>query len=53
MIPKSKKWLIINYVVNASGGFIETFYIFEGKKLHDNYIQNYKPNKCMGMQKKI
>jgi uncharacterized membrane protein YbaN (DUF454 family) len=33
-------------------GFIQAFYIFRGKKLHENYIQNYKLNKRMVMQKK-
>jgi hypothetical protein len=34
------------------GGFIQAFYILRGKQLDDNYIQNYKTNKCMVMQKK-
>jgi hypothetical protein len=51
-IPKSKEWLIINDVVKASGGFIPTFYIFKGEKLHDNHIQNCKPCSFMEMQKK-
>jgi hypothetical protein len=48
MIPKFRKWLTINY----GGGFTLAFYIFNGEKLHDNYIQNYKPYNYMSMQKK-
>jgi hypothetical protein len=33
-------------------GFILTFYIFGGEKLHDDYIQNCKPCSFMAMQKK-
>jgi len=52
-IPKSKEWLIVNYVMKASGGFIPTFYIFGGEKLHDDYIQNCKPCSFMATQKKV
>jgi hypothetical protein len=37
-IPKSREWLTINYVVNATGTTMPGFYIFRGKRICDNYI---------------
>jgi len=52
IIPKSKEWLIINYVVNVLGITLPRFYIFRRKMIHDDYIQFYKPGTCMAMQSK-
>jgi hypothetical protein len=49
-IPKSREWLIVNYVVNAIGITLPGFYIFREKRIHDDYIQFYKPRTCMAMQ---
>ncbi len=51
-IPKSRKWLTLNYVLNDAKGVLHGFYIFRGEKLRDDYIQLCKPNICMVMQKK-
>jgi hypothetical protein len=37
-IPKSKEWLIVNCVVNATRTSLSWFYIFRGKRIHDDYI---------------
>jgi hypothetical protein len=50
--PKSKEWLIVNYVVNVTGTTLLGFYIFRREKIRDNYIQVYKPRTCMAMQSK-
>jgi len=42
-IPKSWKWLIINYVVNAARGVLLSFYIFKCERLRDDYIKICKP----------
>jgi hypothetical protein len=49
IIPKSKEWLIINYVVNVVGTTLLGFYIFRGERIDDGYIQFYKPRICMVM----
>lgn len=51
-IPNSKNWLAINYVINAIRRFLPSFYIFEGKKLCNDYIQLWKLRTCMDMQTK-
>jgi hypothetical protein len=51
-IPKSKEWLIINYVVNAIGGSLPRFYIFRGYRIKENYIKHCKEGTCMVMQRK-
>jgi hypothetical protein len=52
IIPKSKEWLTINFVVNAAGTTLLGFYIFRGKMICDNYIQFCKPWTCMATQSK-
>ncbi len=52
-IPKSRKWLIVNYVINDAKGVLHGFYIFRGGRLRDDYIRLYKPNICMVMQKRV
>jgi hypothetical protein len=44
IIPKSREWMTVNYVVNAKGTTLLRFYIFKG-----DYIQLYKPGTCMAM----
>jgi len=51
-IQKSKEWLIINCVVNATKITLLRFYIFKGEKIHDDYIQLYKLRTYMAMQSK-
>jgi hypothetical protein len=51
-IPKSWKWLIVNYVVNVVVGILLGFYIFKGGRLRDDYIRLCKPYTCMVMQKR-
>ncbi len=51
-IPKSREWLIVNCVVNAIGTSLLRFYIFSGKRIHDDYIEHYKPVIYMAMQLK-
>ncbi len=47
IIPKSREWLTINYVVNATGGSILGFYIFWGERIKGDNIMDYKPGTCM------
>jgi hypothetical protein len=49
---KSKKWLIVNCVVNSTKTSLLGFYIFKGERIHNDYIQLYKPSICMAMQSK-
>jgi hypothetical protein len=42
-IPKSREWMIINYIVNAVGGVLLGFYIFRGERTRKDYIQQCKP----------
>ncbi len=46
-IPKSRKWMTINCVINAKGITHLRFYIFKG-----DYIQLYKLGTYMAMQSK-
>jgi hypothetical protein len=42
-IPKCKEWLIVNYVVNATKGFLPRVFIFKGEIIiDDDYIKNCK-----------
>lgn len=50
-IPKFREWLIVNCVVNASGGFFLRFYIFRDEGVKDGYINSSKLGSCMVMQK--
>jgi len=52
IIPKSKEWLTINCVVNATKSSLLRFYIFRGEKLKDDYIKHYRTRTCMAMQRK-
>jgi len=52
IIQKSKEWLIVNCVVNATGTTLLGFYIFRREKIHDNYILFCKPRTYMAMQSK-
>jgi hypothetical protein len=38
IIPKSKGWMIVNCVVNATKTTLPRFYIFRGERIHDDYI---------------
>jgi hypothetical protein len=51
-MPKSREWLIVNYVVNAVGITLSGLYIFRGERICDDYIQLCKPRTCMAMQSK-
>jgi hypothetical protein len=51
-IPKSKEWLIVNCVVNATRTSLLGFYIFRRERIHNDYIQLCIPNICMAMQSK-
>ncbi len=51
-IPKSKAWLNVNYVVNATRTTLSRFYIFRGEKIRDDYIQFCKLGTYMAMQSK-
>jgi len=48
-IPKSRKWLIINCVVNVTRCVLLGFYIFKGEKLQDDYIKFRKLGIYMAM----
>jgi len=37
-IFKSKEWLIVNCVVNATETSLLGFYIFRGERIHNDYI---------------
>jgi len=39
IIPKSHEWLIVNCVVNVVRTILLGFYIFQGKRMHDDYIK--------------
>jgi hypothetical protein len=41
IIHKSKKWLVVNYNVNAIGVYMLNF-IFKGKNMQDDYIKMCK-----------
>ncbi len=41
-IPKCKEWLIVNYVVNVTKGFLQRVFIFKGEMIIDDYIKNCK-----------
>ncbi len=47
IIPKSKEWLTINYVVNVTRGSILGFYIFRGERIRGDYIMHCKLGTCM------
>ncbi len=49
IIPKSRKWLIVNYMVNVVKTTLPRFYIFRGKMICDDYIQFYKLGTYMAM----
>jgi hypothetical protein len=49
--PKSKEWLTIICVVNATGITLPK-YIFRKERICDDYIQLCKPKTCMAMQSK-
>jgi len=51
-MQKSRKWLIVNYVINVAGTTLPRLYIFKGKKIRDDYIQLYKLRIYMAMQSK-
>jgi hypothetical protein len=51
-IPKSREWMTIIYVVNATGGILLNFCIFKGEKIKEDYIQQCRPRSCVAMQKK-
>jgi len=38
--------------MNATGGLILRFYIFQGEKIKDDYIKHYKFGTCMAIQTK-
>jgi hypothetical protein len=38
-ISKSREWMIINYAINAVGGILLGFYIFQGERITKDYIQ--------------
>ncbi len=52
-IPNSWEWLIVNYVVNAVGAPLLTFYIFKGLRMWEDYIKLCRPRTCMVMHKKV
>ncbi len=41
----------MNFVINALGKFLLTFYIFKDEKLKEDYIKDYKLVTCIAMQK--
>jgi len=51
-IPKSKKWLTINYAMNVARGLILGFYIFQGERIRDDYMKYCKFGTCMAIQTK-
>jgi hypothetical protein len=51
-ILKSRGWLTINYVVNATGGSILGFYIFRDERIKGDHILHYKLGTCMAIQTK-
>jgi hypothetical protein len=40
--PKSRQWLNVNGAINIVRGFLPKFYIFEGKRMKDDYIKSCK-----------
>jgi hypothetical protein len=52
IIHKFREWLTINCVVDVAKTTLPRFYIFNGKRIRDNYIQFYKPKTYMAMQSK-
>jgi hypothetical protein len=51
-IPRSREWMMVNYVVNATKNYLLGFYIFKGGWIRDNYIRLCKVAECMIMQTK-
>jgi hypothetical protein len=52
IIPKSKEWLIANYVVSGARTTLLGFYIFRKEMIHEDYIQFCKLGIYMAMQSK-
>jgi hypothetical protein len=52
IIPKSREWMTIIYVVNVVGGVLPSFYIFKGERIRKDYIQQCKPRSYMAIKKK-
>jgi hypothetical protein len=50
--PKSWKWLIINWAINATNVILLRFYTFIGERLRNDYIKLCKLKRCMVVQKK-
>jgi hypothetical protein len=51
-IPKSRKWLMMNSVVNAIGDCLPGFYIFKCERIKDDHIILCKVGTCTTMQTK-
>jgi hypothetical protein len=51
IIPKSKEWLTINYVENAIGGSLPTFYIFKCYRIKKDYIKHCRGGTMHGNAK--
>jgi hypothetical protein len=52
IIPDEREWLSVLICVNATGEYIPHFFIFKGKHMCRNYIERYKSNSTMAIQKK-
>jgi hypothetical protein len=52
IIPKSREWLTINYVVNAARTTLLGFYIFERERIKNDYVHLCKLGTYVAMQSK-
>jgi hypothetical protein len=52
IIPDEREWLSVLACINAAGHYIPHFFIFKGKHMRRNYIQNCETNSTMAMQEK-
>jgi hypothetical protein len=50
LIPNEREWVTVLSCINASGQSIPGFYIFRGKRVMMNYIQNCENGATMAMQ---
>jgi hypothetical protein len=52
IIPISREWLIVKYLVNVAWGSLLGFYIFNSERITNDYIRHCKLRTCMEMQAK-
>ncbi len=49
-IPTYREWITIKYTLNATMGYLLSFYIFKGEWIRQNYIKQCKAKTCIMLQ---